>query len=103
MIGVFAQAVLAGQFLSGPDEAVYWHEVTGWLVLALCLLQVGVSLILRLPRGGTLPFAVSTSLILLGELLQAGTGYGRFLQVHVPLGALILAGVAAQLVWMFRA
>jgi len=101
-IGVFAQAVFAGQFLSGLDGAVYWHEVAGWSVLALCLLQIAVSVSLRVPCRGTLPFALSSSLIFLAEALQAGTGYGRFLEVHVPLGALILAGLAAQLMWVFR-
>ena len=101
-IGVFAQAVFAGQFLSGLDGAVYWHEVAGWSVLALCLMQIAVSVSLRVPRGATLPFALSSSLIFLAEALQAGTGYGRFLEVHVPLGALILAGLAAQLMWVFR-
>jgi hypothetical protein len=79
------------------------HEAVGWLVLAVCLLQIAVSVSLCAPRGGTLPFTLSSTLIFLAELLQAGTGYGRFLEVHIPLGALILGGVAAQLVWVFRA
>jgi hypothetical protein len=102
-IGVFAQAVFAGQFLSGVDGAVFGHEAVGWLVVAVCLLQIAVSVSLRVPRGGTLPFTLSSTLIFLAELLQAGTGYGRFLEVHIPLGGLILGGVAAQLVWVFRA
>jgi hypothetical protein len=101
-LGVFSQAVLAGHFLSGLDSAVYSHEVTGWVVVALCVLQIAVSAALRLPRGATLPFALSSGLIFLAEALQTGTGYGRYLQVHVPLGALLLAGVAAQIVWLFR-
>jgi hypothetical protein len=101
-IGVFAQAVLAGRFLSGLDGAVRLHEVAGWHVLTLCVVQIAVSAGLRVPKGRTLPFALSSGLILLAEALQAGTGYGRFLEVHVPLGSLILAGVAAQLVWVFR-
>jgi hypothetical protein len=103
LTGVFAQAVFAGRFLSGVDGAVYLHEVAGLTVLALCLVQIAVAVSLRLPRGGTLLFAVWSGLIFLAEALQAGTGYGRFLEVHVPLGALILAGVAAQLVWVLRA
>jgi hypothetical protein len=103
LIGVFAQAVFAGEFLSGSDAAVYRHEVAGWSVVALCLLQIGIALSLRVPRGAVLPFALSSTLLFLAETLQAGTGYGRFLEVHVPLGVLILGGVAAQLVWVWRA
>ncbi len=102
LIGVLAQAVLAGQFLSGMDGAVYRHEVAGWSVLAVCLLQIVVATSLRVPHGGTLLFAVWTALIFLAETLQEGTGYARFLEIHVPLGVLILGGVAAQLVWVLR-
>jgi hypothetical protein len=103
VIGVLALAVFAGQFLSGVDGAVYRHEVAGWSVLALCLLQIAIAVSLRIPRGGTLPFAVWSALTFLAEALQAGTGYGRFLEVHVPLGMLILGSIAAQLVWLLRA
>jgi hypothetical protein len=101
-IGVFAQAVFAGRFLSGLDGAVYWHEAVGWVVLTLCLAQTGGSAALRVPRGATLPFTLSSGLIFMAEALQAGTGYGRFLEVHIPLGALLVGGVAAQLMWVFR-
>jgi hypothetical protein len=39
--------------------------------------------------------------IFLGEGLQIGTGYGRFLNVHVPLGVIIFGGVSAQAVSVF--
>lgn len=102
LLAVAAQAVLAGQFLSGIDHSVVFHEQTGWGVAALGLAQIVAAALLRSPRGSVLPFLLSGILILLAELLQVGTGYGRFLNVHVPLGAMILAGLTAQLVWVFR-
>jgi hypothetical protein len=45
---------------------------------------------------------MASALIFLAEGLQIGTGYGRFLTVHVPLAVLIFGGLAAQTVWVFR-
>ena len=84
------------------DHSVRWHELAGWLLPALCLAQLAVALIRRLPPGGALWFGLSTAAILLSEALQIGTGYGRFLEVHIPLGVVVAGGVAAQLVWIFR-
>jgi hypothetical protein len=101
-IGVLAQAVFAGRFLSGLDASVRLHEVAGWALLALCVAQLAIGLSLRLPRGGALWFGLSSAAILLGEALQTGTGYGRFLEVHIPLGVIVAGGVSGQLVWLFR-
>jgi hypothetical protein len=102
LLAAATQAVLAGQFLSGADHSVAIHEQAGWGVAGICVVQILIVVIFRAPRGRMLPFLLSTVLILLGEFLQVGTGYGRFLNVHVPLGALILSGITAQLVWILR-
>jgi hypothetical protein len=102
LLAAATQAVLAGQFLSGLDHSVAFHEQTGWGVAVLGLVQILTIVIFRSPRGDVMPFLLSSILILLAELLELGTGYGRFLSVHVPLGAMILAGLTAQLVWVFR-
>ena len=94
------QAVFAGQFLAGEDHSVLIHERTGWVIAAIGIIQVLVAAVKKVPRDRVLPFVMSSVLILIAEFLQVGTGYGRFLDVHVPLGALILAGLAAQLVWV---
>jgi hypothetical protein len=96
---VFAQAVFAGQFLSGSDGAVVFHEVNGWTLLGICAAQIVLSFLLkRVP----LWFAISTVFVFLCEGLQIGTGYGRFLGVHVPLGILTFGLVVWQGVWVFR-
>lgn len=100
-LGVAVQAVFAGQFLSGGDGSVRWHEATGWIVAAVCLAQILLAAILRIPRKALLPFLLSSILILLAELLQVGTGYGRFLGVHVPLGVFLFGAVIAQTAWVF--
>jgi hypothetical protein len=99
---VTAQAVFAGQFLSGGEGPVRLHELTGFAVVALGALQILTSLLLKTPRGAVAAFVMASALIFLAEGLQIGTGYGRFLTVHVPLAVLIFGGLAAQTVWLFR-
>ena len=102
LLAVFLQAVLAGQFLSGTDGAVLFHEYTGWTVAALGLGQVLCCLAAELPAGLALPLILSSALIFLGEVLQVGTGYLRFLGVHIPLAILIVGGLAEQAARVFR-
>jgi hypothetical protein len=103
VLGVLAQSVLAGQFLSGSDGAVALHELTAWIVLGLCLLQILLAIALMRSGAVSLWLVIGSVGVLLGEALQIGTGYGRFLGVHVPLGVLLLAGLIWQLIGAFRA
>jgi hypothetical protein len=96
--GVLTQAVFAGQFLSGDDHAVAFHETVAYFVLGACLLQILFSIALK---GAPLWFIISSVFAFLGEGLQVGTGYGRFLNVHIPLSILIMAGVMCQVMWSF--
>jgi hypothetical protein len=91
------QAVLAGQFLSGADHTVVLHELLGLLAMASGLAQA-LACIKRAPLG----FLIFSIVIVLAEALQIGTGYGRFLAVHIPLGVIICAGLATQLTWLIR-
>ena len=96
-LGILIQAVFAGQFLSGADSSVTLHETTGWIIAAVCLVQIVLA-----DKNTPLWFVISSVLIFLGEALQVGTGYGRFLNVHIPLSILITCGVVAQAAWAFR-
>ena len=94
---ILTQAVLAGQFLSGVDSAVVVHEFTGWLVAGICLVQIGLAMFAR----ASLWFVIGSVCVLFGEALQLGTGYGRYLAVHIPLAVFVFGGVLSQLVWTF--
>lgn len=96
-LAVFTQATLAGLFLSGDDAAVQFHEVTGWILPAICLIQTIVAI-----RSTPLAFIMATVAIFLCEGLQIGTGYGRFLSVHIPLSVVIAGVLVGQLVWAYR-
>ena len=101
VIAVLTQSVFAGQFLSGSDSQVKFHEVTGWIVLAVSFGQIVTAAALMRSGGVSLMLLFGSIFVLLGEGLQIGTGYGRFLNVHVPLGVIIFGCVAAQAVSVF--
>src|SRR5271156_6310085 len=42
-LAVLAQAVFAGEFLSGVDSPVKFHEFTGWVVLSLAAMQLAAA------------------------------------------------------------
>ncbi|HYA16679.1 MAG TPA: hypothetical protein VEF06_04395 [Bryobacteraceae bacterium] len=98
ILGVIVQATLAGQFLSGTDSAVEIHEVTGWLVVTFGFVQILLAIV---SRSAPLWFVIASVGTFLGEALQVGTGYGRFLNVHIPLAILIFGLVIWQTTWLF--
>ncbi len=100
-LAVLTQAVLAGQFLSGSEAPVLFHAWTGWFIVALSALQIVLSLRL-LQLGGPLWLLVASIFIFIAEALQIGTGYGRFLGVHIPLGVFVFGAVTWMMFWSFR-
>jgi hypothetical protein len=97
-LGIVTLAILAGQFLGGALEPVVLHERVAWIVLVIAAVQIGASLIAR--AGPAL--AISSVFLFVVEALQTGTGYGRFLGVHIPLGVLLFGAVVWQLYEVFR-
>lgn len=98
-LALLAQPAIAGEFLSGTDGVVQFHEWTGWLILALCIAQIALAAV---TREAPLWLVMGSVMVLLGELMQVGTGYMRYMPVHVPLGVILFGVVLAQTVWMFR-
>lgn len=100
-LGVLAQSVLAGQFLSGIDRPVKFHEWTGLGVLAISAIQVIIVAVLMRSGRSSLWLFLGSVLVFLAEGLQVGTGYGRFLEVHIPLGVIVFAAVTSQTISAF--
>jgi hypothetical protein len=96
------QPALAGEFLSGTDEIVKFHEWTGWVVLALCVLQIGLTVLTMRSGEASWWLLLGGVFVMLAEVLQIGTGYGRFLRVHIPLGVIAFGGVLLQTIAVFR-
>lgn len=101
VFAVLMQATFAGQFLSGVESPVLFHEWTAWFILALSFAQIILS-VLFLRIGGPLWLLVASIFILIAEALQVGTGYGRFLGVHIPLGVFVFGALTWMLVWALR-
>jgi hypothetical protein len=101
LLAALVQSVFAGQFLAGSDSQVVFHEVTGWIVLAVCAVQILLTAVLVRSGITSLTLVFSSIFLFLSEGLQIGTGYGRFLNVHVPLGVIIVAAVSWQTILVF--
>ncbi|GEM_PF-1343751 len=99
---LLAQPSFAGEFLSGTDGVVKFHEWTAWAILALGLLQIAAVVAAMRPQIVSWWMLIGSIFILLAEILQAGTGYARFLRVHVPLGVVIFGAVLLQTISVFR-
>ena len=100
-LAVLTQAVFAGQFLSGVDAQVVFHERLGWVIFALSVAQIAVAAVL-LRVGAPLWLLVASIFIFIAEGLQVGTGYGRFLGVHIPLGVFVFGVVTWLMLWSLR-
>src|SRR5579871_4581005 len=93
---LLVQPALAGEFLSGNEQAVALHEWLAWAILGVCSIQILLAAMgLRTGVAGYW-LSIGSVLVLLAEGLQTGVGYGRLLRVHVPLGAIAFAVVLLQ-------
>lgn len=101
-LAVLTQAALAGQFLSGVETPVVFHEWAGWFILALSAIQIIIASLWLIRLGGPLWVWVASIFIFIAEALQVGTGYGRFLGVHIPLGVFVFGAVTVLMLWSFR-
>ena len=73
-LAVLSESVFAGQFLSGEDSQVKFHELTGWIVLAICAIQIVFAALLLRTGITSLWLVFSSFFLFLAEGLQIGTG-----------------------------
>ena len=96
------QPILAGMFLSGQDTAVDSHATNAGILVLLCLVMT----VLAFPawRRGRVPRAAfTTSLaLLLTEAVQMGVGFAHVMWLHIPLGVLMMGGVATLMPLIMR-
>jgi hypothetical protein len=85
----FAQAPLAGQFLSGNAAARLWHQGNAELIQLVALVQL-VAAAVAWARGGPAWPTAASGLLLLAVGAQVALGYTHQVAVHVPLGVAIL-------------
>ena len=101
-LSFIVQPVLAGLFLSGQDTAVDMHATNGMIVVTLCLVMT----ILAFPvwRRGLLPRAAFTTsaALLVVEVIQMMVGFTHIMWLHIPLGVLMMGGVAQLMPLVMR-
>jgi len=102
LLAVTAQAMFAGMFLSGSGMALSWHEMTARAVVGICLLQIAITVLLRIRGGCPTWVPISAIGILLAEALETYSGYRGMLVLHVPLALGIFGGIMRQLFWAIR-
>lgn len=86
-----SQAVLAGQFLSGTYPALHLHQIGATTSDLVLFVAVVVAALLRWQaKSPTWPFWASLGLLVANQI-QNGAGAARWVHLHIPLGALMLA------------
>ena len=96
------QPIMAGFFLSGQDEAIDMHATNAMILLTLCL--VLTALAFPAWRRGQVPRAVFTTAagLLVAEIMQAIVGFSHIMWLHIPLGVIMMGGLATLMPLVMR-
>jgi hypothetical protein len=87
------QPIMAGFFLSGQDQAIDTHATNAMILAALCLL-----LTVLVPRA-----VFTTALgLLVAETVQIMIGFSHILWLHIPLGVIMMGGLATLMPLVMR-
>jgi len=102
-VALLIQAVTAGLLLSAPGGRTA-HSVTAAFVMLTGVAQLIVAILVWRPGRGSPRFAVTSALLLVLALAEALVGVAGLTALHVPLGAMLLAGsaVLASQIWSRR-
>ncbi|WP_232665060.1 hypothetical protein [Pseudonocardia sp. TRM90224] len=104
LVVVLCQPVLAGMFLTGDVDAIAVHGTIGSLLAAYDLLVLLPIAIAYVTGGRGRVFVLPVVVVLfLATGFQIGMGYSRELQLHVPLGVLIVTAAVLLAAWSWTA
>ncbi|MGI5239398.1 hypothetical protein [Dactylosporangium sp. CA-139066] len=95
------QVLLAGSFLSGHYAVLQWHLVTGMSMVVLALVQ---TVLVFLPGRRERPRNVLQEGIALPVAIavQGVLGMFRILELHVPIGVLMVVGLTHMASWAWK-
>ena len=99
VLTVLFQGATAGEILMRSHQAKALHE-TGAVVLHVIagLTMIAAAVLWRLSRGTVLTTLVA-AVVFAASFVQAATGHGRTLYIHVPLALILLLGATWVLAW----
>ncbi len=101
LAAVLGQPVLAGMFLTGDVDAIDLHATIGSTLAAIGLLVIGAALAYVLVGRGPIWLLPAAVLLFLADGFQIGMGYERALEVHIPLGVVIVVGAVLLTGWLW--
>lgn len=103
LVGVLAQAALAGLFVTGDVDLLAWHRDNAGYTHSMLYAQLVAAVLLWRPgRGAWWPAAASLGLVVV-ETVQVALGQWRVLEGHFPLGMAIFGLSAVFTVWTWLA
>ncbi|MBO8196522.1 hypothetical protein ITI46_33560 [Streptomyces oryzae] len=95
------QPVLAGMFVSGDVDLLQLHEANSFAISITSWFQaLAAVLVWRPGRGPVWPTGLAV-LLSVAVVMQDGWGYARELQLHIPLGVLLVATSTALVYWSY--
>ena len=102
LLVIFVQFGFAGRMLAGSITAVVIHGFTGVLLVLIALVQVALSIVLKVKSIGPTWLVGANAGIIVAVAIEAVCGHFHYLALHVPLALGIFAGVMRQLFWAMR-
>ncbi|KZB88513.1 hypothetical protein AVL48_00015 [Amycolatopsis regifaucium] len=100
-VAIIGQPVFAGGYLGGDYDMLGLHRVGADAVSFLAYAQILAALVLWLVRGPRWLFWVSL-LLAAGETAQYFAGMDGALDLHIPLGVALVAGMVLTTVALWR-
>jgi hypothetical protein len=101
LLAVLCQPVLAGMFLTGDVDAIQAHGIVAALIELLGLIALLISIGYVTAGRGRLWVLPAVFGLFLAEFAQAVAGYTRTLQLHVPLGVVVVASSVLLGAWIW--
>ncbi|HYI05231.1 MAG TPA: hypothetical protein VD858_10100 [Reyranella sp.] len=98
----FAQAVLAGRFLSGDFDMLRAHFINSQVVGGLAIAQLVAGILFWRPGGARGWPALASGALLAVEPIQIAAGIKRVIGLHVPLAVLLITASILFAVWAWR-
>lgn len=99
---VLAQPALAGLYLSGVVDALFFHGRNGDTISVLGLAQLIAAIVFVWRGKGRKPALWTAIGIFLAEMVQMPLGIEGVVALHVPLGVSIVVGQILFTAWLFR-
>ena len=101
VLAVLGQPVLAGMYLTGDVDAIGVHGLVGSLLAVGAMAVIGAALAYVLAGRGRLWVLPVSVLLFLAVGFQIAAGFARQLELHVPLGVLIVTTSVLLVGWVW--